>query len=706
MKQLSFGLINEQKEVKLNEDLQILYYRGEENKKERLKNFIEKMYQEDEISLDIETLNKDNLEDVQKKGTKKISDKGLSLFSGDIRCIQICLRSNLDVLIFDLGENISEKREELHQELESSGFLSALKDCLSNPEQKVIGHNIKFDFNFLIYKLGIKETRGVLDTMIISQLLYGGLQMYSHGLKQCLERELNEVIDKSKQLSDWGMSLTESQLIYGANDTKKLFALKDALMAKAEKENILDVVDYEMKALPGFCQMEVYGMPADMDKIDKAIFEYEKGLERLTEPFRKTFPNTSLTAYPNKLKKILNDGLKINLESTSDDDLYPYAYLPEIKALSLSRTIKRILDYLKAMKKSYVHGHIRGQYTQVASSGFGRTSCGKGDKESSVKAVNLQNPQNDGNLDKEIKDIPSPTIRECFRVSEGKKLIICDLPQAHDRIAAEVSQDKTLLKGYNENLDNHSYTAHELAKIQGYDAKEWSPENIHYWAKVDKKHPNHNEALKTRNVSKNAHYGSLNGQGKRRLQQTAFIGGIDMSLDQAGKFIQAWNKRYKELSKFKNYLFKLANNKRLLKTFKYETKTGKTLYYVKFKNTSKSLSNRFAYILKDYNKYEDKYTAKPSDVCAFSWMSSEADVMKYAIGLVVEEFWQHPEWEAHLCNLQHDELNCECNEKYAVEVATCVDNAMQAGMRLFISSLPVTEGDPPEKMIGESWADK
>lgn len=706
MKQLALNLINYQQDVTLDKDCQILYYKGQESLEEELDTFINKMYYEDEISLDIETLSKDNLEDIKSKKKKKGSNKALSIFSGDIRCIQICLRSTLEVLIFDLGENIPERRKFLHEKLEETGFLKALKDCLKNPNQKVIGHNIKFDFNFLMYKLNIKEFRGVLDTLIMSQLLYGGLQMYSHSLKQCLERELKESIDKKEQASDWGMSLTKNQLIYAAKDTKTLFALKDVLMEKIKKENITSVLDYEMKALPAFCQMEVYGMPADINKIDEAIFQYEKGLYELTEPFRKTFPNTSLTTDPKKLKDILNKGLNINLESTSDDYLYVYTNIPEIKALSLARTIKRILDYLKGMKNSYVHGHIRGQYKQVASSGFGRTSCGKGDKESSVKAVNLQNPQNDGNLDKEIKKIPAPTIRECFRVTSGRKLIICDLPQAHDRIAAQVSQDKTLLKGYNDNLDNHSYTAHELAKIKGYDGSVWTPENIHHWAKVDKSHPNHAEALKTRNVSKNAHYGSLNGQGKRRLQQTAYIGGIDMTLEQAGQFIEAWNKRYRQLAKFKNYLFKFANNKRLLEQFTYTTKAGKELHYIKFRNTNKCLSDRFAYILKDYNKYQDDYTAKPSDVCAFTWMSTEADVMKYAMGVVVEEFWKHPEWEAHLCNLQHDELNCECKEEYAVEVATCVDNAMQAGMKLFISSIPVTEGDPPEEMIGDSWADK
>jgi hypothetical protein len=101
---------------------------------------------------------------------------------------------------------------------------------------------------------------------------------------------------------------------------------------------------------------------------------------------------------------------------------------------------------------------------------------------------------------------------------------------------------------------------------------------------------------------------------------------------------------------------------------------------------------------------------------------SEANALKMAAAFCVEEFDKHDaeylaqignpppaeNWAAYIFNVVHDELDAECAEAYRVDVARCVHEAMQRGMRLAgIVDLPTcAPDDTPDKLIVKSWADK
>ena len=65
-------------------------------------------------------------------------------------------------------------------------------------------------------------------------------------------------------------------------------------------------------------------------------------------------------------------------------------------------------------------------------------------------------------------------------------------------------------------------------------------------------------------------------------------------------------------------------------------------------------------------------------------------------------------WAAYIFNIVHDELDAECAEAYRLDVARCIHESMQRGMRLAgIVDLPTcAPDDTPEKLIVKSWADK
>ena len=78
------------------------------------------------------------------------------------------------------------------------------------------------------------------------------------------------------------------------------------------------------------------------------------------------------------------------------------------------------------------------------------------------------------------------------------------------------------------------------------------------------------------------------------------------------------------------------------------------------------------------------------------------------MGLVLAAFDDHPEWEAVLCNMAHDEVNVECAWGHREAVGDAVLSILHECMRWGgIVDLPVDE--PTAKganMVVTSWADK
>ena len=90
-------------------------------------------------------------------------------------------------------------------------------------------------------------------------------------------------------------------------------------------------------------------------------------------------------------------------------------------------------------------------------------------------------------------------------------------------------------------------------------------------------------------------------------------------------------------------------------------------------------------------------------------MMSEANALKMAAAFAVEQFDRHPEWEAFIFNIVHDELDAECAEAYRLASPAAFTKSMQRGMRLAgIVDLPTCAAltTLPKKLNVKSWADK
>ena len=603
---------------------------------------------------------------------------GLNPWLGKVRLIQIGLGENIFVL--DLG-GTEDDRNAIYQSLEDAGFWDVLREKLWDKDTLTIGQNLKFDALFMKIQYGI-NIRGVRDTMLASQLLWAGIKQIRHSLGAICQRVLNIELDKTEQASDWGGELSSSQIEYAIADVKIMGKLLPALETRLEKSGLTKQFLIECNALPTFVEMEYHGMAVDTKLLEEAIGQYESAAVKILEPFSTRFPGVRPTAQAKTLAPLFEEAFGLKLTSVSAKDLSKHYDIPEIRSLSLWRSLKKSHDYLKGMKKYGFGGRVRGCYRQIAPQGFGRSTCGKG----STGGVNLQNPPNDSKLPPEIRELGLTSVRRCFAVPKSRKLLVADLSQAHARIACQGSKDKTLLGAYLENQDCHAITASALAKIRGLDP-DWTPQNIKAWTK-DSSHPNHDEAVLLRNVSKNVFYGSLNCQGSLTLMDTLRKGaGIEISQSEAQEAIRAWQQTYHGLYQFQRQIQREAS-KVNYKFF--DESWGKVT----------AISGRSIFM----KKYGGQVGL--TDCTAFYWTATEADIIKTAMHEIQTAFDLNPEWGAIICNCAHDELDIECNEDFAVRVAAVVCNELWGAMSIWVTDIPVTDSPDFKSIICNSWAEK
>lgn len=615
--------------------------------------------------------------DIETYGSGK--GDGLNPWSGEIRLIQIGLPSG-KTLIADLGG--WQERFDLPEE-----FTTRLKKHLFG-KKLVIGANLKFDLLWLKVKFGF-DGRNCKDVMLMSQVLWAGLPI-QHSLKAIVERLKLNPLDKTEQTSEWGFELTNQQLNYAAKDAQIVFKVYEKLNEFLHKKNLQGSSGFECHALPAFVDMEYYGMPVSIDKLQELIKIYSDLSNEFIQPFKDKYPDVNPDSPQQVTSALQSSGLEIS--ASGQDDLSPYWDIPEIKALSLWRTTTTILDYLKGCDLAYFDGGVRGVYRQINPSGFGRSTCGS-DKRAGRIGVNLQNPPN--RLPKEIESKGLPHPRTIFTAPDGYTMLVADLSSAHARIAAQVSRDATMLAIYNSGKDLHSVTASGLAKIKGLD---WDDKHINK-ARKDKENPDNKQASLFRTVAKPVFFGSLNSQGAATLKKTIQTdAGMDLPLEDCKQAIQGWRNTYKDLYNFQKQHHNISN--KTSHTFPWCDGDFASVY---------GASGRRVFMQKRVSDFKPNEPAqiKISDCCSFVWTSCEADIIKGAMAAFIARCDEFPQWDATIRNMCHDEVDVVCKSEYAIDVASCLQACMRASMAMFIKSIPPDDlSSKPESLLVKSWADK
>ena len=149
--------------------------------------------------------------------------------------------------------------------------------------EELVAHNANFEELWLWHEFCL-DLPIADDTMIMSQVLYGGTENFKrtrHGLADVAKRELGVDLDKTEQTSDWDGELTPEQIMYAARDAEILLPLADRLLTRIREEGLEATYELERRVRPAVDAMERYGVAVHRDRLEALIEDATQRAEAL-----------------------------------------------------------------------------------------------------------------------------------------------------------------------------------------------------------------------------------------------------------------------------------------------------------------------------------------------------------------------------------------------------------------------------------------
>lgn len=375
---------------------------------------------------------------------------------------------------------------------------STLKDLIESRDLLVI-HNANFDLQFL-YQLGIDYKGKIFDTYLAERVLRAGFKDkkvspqankpyfadVSCSLKAVVERRLEMIVDKEKQVSDWGAEeLDVEQIEYAAKDVDLLPRIAALQIEELKQDDLMGVYSLESRVIRPVARMCYDGFAVNVEKLKKLKMSIETELQDITTQFVESLD--ARLPVDLKLPRGLDGELAIgkkpkkefNPSSTAqvcaaftacgielpEDDKTKKKTLSQIAlsefnsddpTLSLYRQRVKIETKLEHITKlianiNPVTNRIHSFYNQFGANS-GRFTC-TGAKQQTKKTAKTTYAVN-------LQQVPrSKNFRECFVASPGYKLVICDYSQMELRLLAELADIPEMQEAYNNDIDLHTLTA-------------------------------------------------------------------------------------------------------------------------------------------------------------------------------------------------------------------------------------------------------
>lgn len=350
------------------------------------------------------------------------------------------------------------------EQLSEQQVLGSLKPLLEDKNKGKIGQNLKYDAHVLanhdINLVGIAQ-----DCMLESYVLDSTKR---HNMDDMALRLLGhntihfeDIAGKgAKQLTFNQIDLQQASP-YAAEDADITLQIHEKLQAELKAEPTLKKVydEIELPLLKVLLQIERNGVMIDVDMLEKHSEQMAERLKDLEQQAYDEAGETFNLSSPKQLGAILFEKLKIPAKkktktgqySTAEEVLVELAEdytLPKIllEHRSVSKLKSTYTDKLpKQVNKKT--GRVHTSYNQTVAA-TGRLSS---------TDPNLQNIP--------IRSEEGRRIRQAFIAPKGYKMLAADYSQVELRIMAHLSQDKSLLKAFEQGVDVHKATAAEVFSV-------------------------------------------------------------------------------------------------------------------------------------------------------------------------------------------------------------------------------------------------
>lgn len=363
----------------------------------------------------------------------------------------------------------------------------------------VIGHNLKFDLQFL-YNYGIIPLQ-VYDTMIVEQMLYMGYPsgQVSFSLKETAWRRLQINIDKTVRGEIIWRGLDSKVIKYAAGDVLYLEDIMWSQVADCKAKECLVGAKVECDFVPSIAYMEWCGikldvakwkekMKADKEKLDAAIKELNNFVVKTPTLSKYVFidrqgdlftgfnlePQVNINWSSSKqvidVAKILGFDTAVKDKKTGEDkDSVIEKHLSTQKGIN-DEFLKLYFDYQKHAKvvSSFGQGHldainpntgrIHTVFKQLGAAS-GRLSCGSNQPNNDLAKLKGIAPKNCKYPN--IQQLPADeATRSAFVAPNGYNFVSADFSAEESRLGADIYQDKEFLKEFTEGSgDTHSMFA-------------------------------------------------------------------------------------------------------------------------------------------------------------------------------------------------------------------------------------------------------
>ena len=352
------------------------------------------------------------------------------------------------------------------KQLDRDEVLKQMKALLESDDIKKVGQNLKYDMSVLArYDITLGGIE--FDTMLESYCLNSVASR--HDMDSLSLKYLNHATIKFEEIAGKGKNqLTFDQIElekaapYAAEDADITMKLHQKIWLELKKEEGPAQVfqHIEMPLLKILSKVERNGVLVDGKLLLEKSQQFEQRLREIeAEAFDMAGKEFNLGS-PKQLQAILFEELDIPVikktpkgqPSTAEEVLQELALdypLPKLilEHRSLSKLKSTYTDKLPRMINP-VTKRVHTSYHQAIAA-TGRLSSTE---------PNLQNIP--------IKSAEGRSIRTAFIASEGCKVLAADYSQIELRIMAHLSQDKGLLKAFEEGLDVHAATAAEVFDVE------------------------------------------------------------------------------------------------------------------------------------------------------------------------------------------------------------------------------------------------
>lgn len=370
--------------------------------------------------------------------------------------------------------------------------ITEVTEYLRDSNSTIIGHNIKFDIEFLAVNTGILLTN-VYDTMTMEVLITAGLGRNRISLATLVDKyfdvELNKDTRKSFIDLPEDAEITDEQILYATDDVKYLKELykqqwKQVIAIKSEH-----VADLENKLVPVLADMELTGVLMDKEQWARLTEECKERAEELRQKIKEyvvTQTNWAdcenclvaaerfLIKAPTRTKRNqavlemithpddIKSWLIANFNPSSTQQMKNAFNLlgntfPDTNEKTLNKKRNRstcpeliddVLSFRSELKMVSTYGE---NWFELINPVTGRVHTDYLGYGAATGRLSSGNPN--------MQNVPNkPERRKAFIASKGKYLMALDYSQEEYRLAGSVSREPVIIGAYKSGSDMHTAT--------------------------------------------------------------------------------------------------------------------------------------------------------------------------------------------------------------------------------------------------------